>query len=301
MKVEELRAFVAITEAGGILAASRKTKMPPASLARRLKELEEYLGVILVERTTHSAFVTQWGRALYPHALDALAAIAQAEEAMRGLHEMPLGHLRVLAPSAFGRRMIAPLLADFGRAYPDIRVTLLLDNSNPDLNSADVDIAFRIGGEPVGAERFERLGTCELIAVAAPRYLSEAGRVAAPADLQDHRIVALSTDGREQTWCFSRSGSMEKVAVVPSISVFDPTAVLDIILDGGGIALVSEIFCNAEIAEGRLQVVLPGWRHEPGQEYIMSHARAVSELPRAQVFMDHVRKALREKLKTNTA
>lgn len=292
MNLSHLRSFIAIVEAGSINRAATMTGIPSTTLSRHLRELDDELGVTLIERTTHRSTVTPWGNEFYGHALDVLSSFDDACDAIQNLKAHPAGSLSILAPSAFGRRIVAPMLVSFREAYPDITVSLSLDNRGPDLNDIGADIAFRIGEAPVGSERFDVIGIADFQLVASPRYLETRPKISAPEDLANHAFVSVSVNSAPETWSFSAGDDRRTVHLTPVINMYDPTGVRELVSQGAGIGIIAEIFCDREIRSGELVRIIPGWQISTQQHYGMAHRRSLTKSPRVRAFLDHARSAL---------
>src|SRR6478752_987753 len=125
-RLEELRLLVAVVDAGSLAGAGRRLGHSPPAVTRALAGIEERLGVRLLERSTRRLAPTAAGRHLVEHARRLLADYAEAMAAMAGEGQMRRGRLRVAAPLVFGRRHVAPLLADFLAAQPEVTAELAL-------------------------------------------------------------------------------------------------------------------------------------------------------------------------------
>lgn len=292
VKINQLESFRAIALSGSISGAALAQGTPSTTLSRHLKELEEDLGVTLIERTTHQCTLTSWGETFLEHAETVLDSFQSAREAIDSLKTQPKGHLNVLAPSAFGRRMIAPLLPNFQRLYPDISISLTLDNRNPDLHDAGMDIAFRIGNAPVGSERFETIGSAPFVAVASPSYLQEHPAPRSPDDLEQLAFISVSTRRSKEQWQLQKGDIRTDVTLTPSLNVFDPTAVRDMVVNGAGFGIIASAFCNRELQQGTLTQLLPDYDIPARQHYAIAYLRASSASSKAQAFLRYIKPAL---------
>lgn len=293
MRLSEIRTFVAIIEVGSIVGAARQLKAPPATVSKRLKDLETRLGVTLIERTTHSVRITEWGRTFYPHALATLDAATVAAEAVARLKIEPEGHLRLQAPSAFGQRFIAPHLAEFRALYPRITVSLLLDTAQADFSAPGMDAAIQIGPAPDSDLRLASLGRVPMRLVASPAWAAGHPAPSVPSDLEACDIVAVSRECVGERWEFDRGGVKAVVDVLPVVSVYNPISVQDIVLAGGGVALLSDLFCADAIASGALVTLLQDWKPRAWQDYAIVYPAAHTTLPRVRLFVDFLVARLR--------
>src|SRR3954469_17470847 len=136
-----IRAFVRVVELGGLSAAGRNLRLSPAVISHRLQQLEEQLGVRLLNRTTRQGQVTEQGRLFYEGCLEVLAALERAETAVSEVGAAPKGTLRVTAPLGLARRWLAGIVTEFRAQYPHVEVRLRLSDHLIDLFREGVDVA----------------------------------------------------------------------------------------------------------------------------------------------------------------
>src|SRR5512143_543519 len=186
-RLDELAIFVRIVEEGSLVRAASRMRRSPPAITRALAQLEERIGLRLIDRTTRRLAPTEAGRALYgkAHALMAdyeAATIAAPDAPVRGV-------LRITAPVQFGRRHIAPIVARFLDAHDGVEVELLLNDRNIDLIDEGVDVALRIGGLEDSTLTARRVGHVKRLWVASPAYLKRRGVPHAPGDLVHHEAI----------------------------------------------------------------------------------------------------------------
>lgn len=186
-RLSELQTFVAIVESGSLVAASRRLRRSPPAITRALAAIEERIGTKLIERSTRHFAVTESGQKFFEQAREILASY---EAAVAGVSEEPLnGALRITAPVQFGRRHVAPVVAEFIDNFPSIQVELILQDRNIDLFEDRIDVALRIGELPDSALVQHRVGEVRRIIVAAPDYLNRHGCPRSKKGLSKHELI----------------------------------------------------------------------------------------------------------------
>jgi len=143
-----LTVFAKVVEAANFAAAGRQLRMSPAMVSKHVQRLEEQLGVRLLNRTTRRVSATEVGQTYYEHCLRILAEMEEADGAARDLQTAPRGLLKVTAPVSFGTRQLAPAIADYLVAYPNVTIDLSLHDQYLDLLEERLDLAIRLGHLP---------------------------------------------------------------------------------------------------------------------------------------------------------
>jgi DNA-binding transcriptional LysR family regulator len=256
----DLRLFEAIVERGGISAAARQLGREKSTVSRDLAALEERLGVRLLHRTTRSVSPTEAGTILLAYARRVVEEIEHAEQALDALSDEPRGVLRVTAPYAIVRFVLAPRLQAFQDRYPDLSINLDSTTRVLDLVEQGIDVALRVGELPTSTLVARKLRDARVILVASPAYASARGLPSEPADLAGHRLIELGSavDGRE--WkLFGPDGAAKSAPVTLRLAAADPGIVIDLALQGLGIACAPDLYGADPIAQGRLVRVLPGY------------------------------------------
>ncbi|OYU86955.1 MAG: LysR family transcriptional regulator [Bradyrhizobiaceae bacterium PARB1] len=285
----EMEVFTRVVELGGFSTAARAFQMTPSAISKLVARLEARLGVRLINRSTRKLQLTPEGTAFYERAVRILDEIAAAErEAAVGA--TPSGLLRVNTSVPFGLHRLLPLLPDFARRYPDIKVEVTLTDLVVDLLEQRADVAIRVG--PMRESRLlaRKLGESRMVVVASPAYLSERGTPATPDDLAQHNLLDFGFAKWKDGWPF-RLKNGETITVVPSGNalVSDGEAMHLIALSGMGLARLARFHVEADLTAGHLVPVLeelnPG-DIEPIHAVFVGHG---GQLPaRVRAFLDYL-------------
>jgi DNA-binding transcriptional LysR family regulator len=297
--LNSLQFFVQVARTRSFTHAARHLRVPKSSVSRAVRRLESRLGVRLIERTTRSVALTEAGELYLDRCNHVLDAAEQADLAVNALLANPRGQLRVGAPVAFARSILAPILGDFLAAYPDLHFHLeLLHGSEP--SADDLDIVVRAGPLPDSSSMVKPLMRIRVAAYASPAYLKRHPAPATPADLRDHHCIVTScspTGGAAgyALWRLAQSRSASRatleskeVRVLARTAVPDPSINMELALSGVGIALLSQASAAAAVREGRLVRLLPEWEPEPVQLYAVYPSR-LSASPKVRVFLEFLR------------
>lgn len=275
--------FRLLARSASLTDAARSLSMTPSAVSRRLGAIETRLGVQLVLRNTRSMRLTPEGER-YLEAAEAI--LAETERLEADIASRPLGRLRICASFGFGRTHIAPVVADFARANPDVRVDLTLTDRPVSIIEEGFDVGIHLGDPHDSRLRARKLLANDRILCASPAYLETHGRPLLPSDLARHRLIEIAEDentvGR-WTLTHRKTKKVVNLAAVPVLRSNSGSAALDWCLAGLGIVLRSRWHAAAPLADGRLEEVLPDW-HMPADVYAYFAAKKPSAQLRA--FLD---------------
>lgn len=264
--LNEIQIFVAIVERGSFIAASNHLRIPKTTVSRKIEELEARLGVRLLQRTTRKMSLTEAGQAYFEHCERILAEIDEAERAVGQLAEAPRGNLRVSASFSIGSRFLGRLLPEFLKQYPDVRVNLLLSNSQEDLVEGNFDLAVRAGRLADSSHASRTLAHLRAHMVASVGYAKEKGLPTTPEQLAEHRTLALiprDERGGRYAWALEEvCGGRKKpqcidATINPVMVCNDPDPIVQAVLGGEGIGFVPDLFIAEHLRQGLLVQVMP--------------------------------------------
>ncbi len=282
----ELAFFALLADKASFTAAARELNLTPPAVSKRLAQIEQRLGVRLLNRSTRRVSLTDEGELYLEHARRILADIEELELSLGKRRASPKGLLRVNATLGFGRTTIAPIVSAFARRHPEVEVQLQLTDAPLDLVASGFDLAVRFGELPDSRLAARKLMSNRRFLCASPAYLAARGAPRSPAELARHAcILHRQNDETWGTWRLTRGRQTETVKVRGALSSNDGDVVLGWALDGHGILIRSEWDLAKYLESGRLQAVLPEWTLPPADLYAAYPARR--HLPaRVRAFID---------------
>jgi len=292
-----------LSEQGSYTAAAARLGVSKAAMSQRIAELERVAGVSLVQRTTRSVRLTEAGQRLVDQTRAAFEQISQSFAQVRDLAEAPQGLLRVTAPVALARQQIVPLLPDFLRQYPQVRIELNLSDRLSSLATEGFDLAIRHTAHPPDTHVAVQLCATRSVLVASKAYLRRAGTPQQPADLSTHNCLHYPRPQERPAWTFEPQGragtdtsTRERVTVQVSgsLAANNSEALRDAALAGLGIALLPDFSAQAALQAGKLVAVLPGWAPVGSfADRIYAIRPYAAHVPRAvSALVDHLRRSL---------
>ncbi len=279
--------FVRVVQTGSFTAAAKALELPKSSVSRGVVALEEELGVRLLHRTTRRLQLTAAGRSYYERASRALEELADAGAVVADLDKAPRGVVRVTAPVDLGTWVLAPVIANFIRTYPLIRIDLSLTSRTVDMVEEGFDLAVRAGKLRDSSLVARRLGPTDFGLFASPAYVRRKGLPRSVEELAKHDCILFRASSGTTTWTFHGPDGIEHVEVSGPISVDDFVFVRQAALAGAGIAHLPSFHCRIEIEKGRLVPILPDRVTRLGALHLVYPSSR--HLPhRVALFRDHI-------------
>lgn len=255
--LNEMAIFAHVVEAGSFTGAAKNLGLPKSTISRKITQLEERLGVRLIQRTTRSLRLTDTGNTYYNHCSRILSEIDEANLAVTQMQSTPMGTLRITAPVLFGSTVLSYLVAEFIEMYPHLNVDLMLSDQRIDLVQEGIDVAFRIGQLEDSSLIGRHLGDAGAILCASPDYLAQHSLPEHPDDLLQHYLIS---HPQWFTWQMAhRDGDEVNLQIKPRLIVNDFATKYTLALSGAGIAGLPLLVAAPAIRSGRLIQILPDW------------------------------------------
>jgi DNA-binding transcriptional LysR family regulator len=292
--LNDLSAFVAVAQAGGFRDAAQLGSVSASSLSEAVRRLEAKLGVRLLNRTTRSIAPTEAGARLLERLTPALGEVEAAIDVVNAFRDRPAGTLKLNVPATVARLVLPPIVAPFLKAYPDIRLEVVVEDGFVDVLAAGCDAGIRYDERleqdmiavPIGP-RTQRFATA-----AAPAYLDARGRPEHPRDLLTHACLrGQFASGTIPAWEFERDGEVVRVDPAGPLLVRLGAAVdlaVDAAVAGIGIIHLFEAWLRPHLDSGALEpVLMPWWQPFPGP-FLYYPGRRLLPAP-LRAFVDFIR------------
>jgi DNA-binding transcriptional LysR family regulator len=256
-----LMMFLDIVNAGSISQTAVRLHMPKATLSRKLRQLEQQIGAVLLKRGPHKLEMTEVGQALYQHCERIAAEAADASSIAAEMQSQLKGAMRISIPFGIGNTWISQALARFALLYPDVKLTIHVTNRWVDVSEEPYDIAIYIGRVPNEHLPVRRLADLPRGVYASPAYLERSGVPKVPADLLRHECIALETQLTDGLWTFNTADG--GLTLTPRMTSTDVVVVREMVIAGLGCAILTHPLTESDVQSGRLVRVLPEWRIPP--------------------------------------
>jgi DNA-binding transcriptional LysR family regulator len=259
--LRDLDAFAAVARARNFRRAAREQRVSVSSLSQRLRALEQHLGVRLLNRTTRSVGLTEAGEMLLARVAPAIGDVREALDRVRGLRDVPSGRLRINAPPPAIDLVMAPMIAPFLTAYPNIDMEIVADSAFVDIVGSGFDAGVRYGEHLAQDMIAVSLGPPQRYAVvASPAYVATHGQPKHPKDLLGHQCIRTRFgSGAMLDWEFEKAGRMVKVAPPAKLVATYPRLAMQAARDGVGFWATIDGYVRDDVKSGVLVSVLDDW------------------------------------------
>lgn len=288
----ELGFFAAVATAGSLSAAARDLGVTTAAVSKRLAQMEARIGMPLVVRTTRRMSLTPEGEVFLEHARRIMGEIDDLDQLLTSAKGQPSGLLRVNATLGFGRMHVAPVIAEYSRAYPKVDVQLQLSADPPPLTEDAFDVCVRFG-EPRDARIVAKLlAPNRRLLCASPRYLREHGEPGTPGDLLRHNCIGIRQGSDAYgVWRLTplkgAKARTEAIHVRGNLTTNDGEIAVNWALQGHGIVMRAEWDVERYLRSGRLVQVLPQYATPEANIYAVYQPRHQLS-SRVRLFVEHL-------------
>lgn len=258
--LNDLHLFVQAVESGSFTAAGRHLGVPKSTISKRVAELEDRLGVRLIQRTSRSFALTDIGKDFFEHAQASIIEAEMAESIVRSRLGEPSGIVRLTAAVPTAQFMLAEHLAELTARYPKLKVSLHVTDRFVDIVQEGFDIALRSHRLPLADSALvqRRVAVHPFLLVASPDYIAQYGKPERPEDIADHRAIMPSLS-EEQWRLISDDGAEVVIAPQPVMAADEPMVLLKAAAASMGITILPTSVCHDALRDGRLVRLLPGW------------------------------------------
>jgi DNA-binding transcriptional LysR family regulator len=291
MDLNEIVVFAKVVETKSFTAAADLLGLPKSTVSRKLAQLEERLGVRLLQRTTRKLALTDIGQAYYERCARIVADATAAEQLVTDMQSSPRGLLRVTAPVDLAASHLGPIVGAFTGAHPDVHIELDGSDRVVDMIEENFDVAVRFG--PLTESTLVARKLCKITShlVATPAYLAAHPAPKEIDELDDHDRVLFAPVSRVQSWTLTRGEQTYEFGRPAKITSNILFAVRAALLEGCGIGLAPSFMVARDIEVGRLVHVLPEWAARSQELYAVYPGRQ-NVPPKLSLFLDHLQAAM---------
>jgi len=271
----DLRFLLAIQDNGSLVATARALGLTPSAVSQRLQQLEKKLGTRLVDRTARSLRFTQEGTLLCERGAELIRQLDTLSEDLHTRRGGLVGTLKVNAPLGFGRRYVAPVIADFQQQHPDVDIELTLSDAPLTEAAERFDVVVHIGALQVSNLVGYAIAPNARWVCASPAFVKRFGLPETPDDLATLPCIVLRENKEDVSlWHFSKGRTSRSVRVPSKLMCNDGDVIRRWACEGRGVILRSEWDVADDVRAGRLVRLLPGWKAPDANVIALTHARA---------------------------
>jgi LysR family transcriptional regulator, regulator for bpeEF and oprC len=295
-RIQSMQIFARVVEMHSFSRAAESLSLPPSRVTRAVKELEAFLGVRLLQRTTRHISLTPDGVLYYDNSKRLLADLEAIEASFPGSAGRPRGRLRVDMTLSLARLVVLPRIKDFQARFPDVELTLTVADRTVELVQEGIDCVIR-AGTPEDSPTLvaKRIGVFEWVTCASPEYLKRHGTPKTLEDLADHQAVGYlsSRTARTLEWNFVVDGESRSIRMREQLIVNDTDAYVVCGLEGLGLIRPGSYMVLPHLRSGRLRPVLTDYT-APAVPLSVIYPKNRHLSPTVRAFVDWIAEVLRE-------
>ncbi|MDP5007996.1 MAG: LysR family transcriptional regulator [Glaciimonas sp.] len=292
-RIIDMSSFVAVVECASISEAARRLGTTKSAVSRRMTELEQRLGAVLLIRTTRNVRITEAGKEFFNSSVRILAQITEAEEALDKTHTMMRGRLRIAAPMAFGISYLGHFLSDFATSFPELHVDIEVDDRYASFQDEGFDLAIRLGVLPDSSLIAKQIGPNRHFICASPSYLEKHGSPNTPHDLKDHHGLHYINREPNGMWQLQVDGDLKSFRVGSRVRTNSGHYLLEAARAGLGLAILPTFLCADALIKGDLCAVMPAYPPAPANiTAVYNRDRRAS--PKIHTLIDFIRTKIRQ-------
>jgi DNA-binding transcriptional LysR family regulator len=254
-----MEAFVRVIDTGSFSAAARHMQIGQPAVSKAIAQLEDWLGVRLLLRSTRGLTPTEAGQNFYVRAKRSLEEAEEAVLEARGAGAGLTGKLRISASVCFGRLHIMRQLSRFLEKHTELEIEMVLDDRPINLVEEGIDVAFRSGALGNSTLVARKIGEARRLVMATPSYFEKHGEPKSPGDLMAHQTVVYTPDGGGTSWTFRQGSAETSVVVGGRLRVTAAEGLREAVFAHLGLAITSEWNFAPELAAGIVRPVLLDW------------------------------------------
>lgn len=271
--LNEVAVFIRVVDAGSFSSAAKALGLPRSTVSRKVSQLEEVLGVRLLQRSTRKLNLTQAGRDYYIQCSGAISQIENANQLVTESQQTPSGVIRIAAILAMQGGFLCDWVNSFLRIYPDVRAEILLSDDGVDLIAEGIDIAIRAGALNDSSLVARRLMETKLVLCASPDYLANTEKIKTPNDIKAHRCIIVGSAQKNTRWQLENGRRKVIVPLQASIVVNSMEFAINACLAGNGIALLPDALVQDYLESNELRQILSEYCSGRGGIYAVYPSR----------------------------
>lgn len=252
--------FAKVVEVTSFSEAARRLGIPISTVSRKVADLEDQLGVRLLERSTRQLRLTDVGADVLEHAQRGVEVSEAVDSVVSNQLSEVRGALRISAPPSISDSLLVPMMTAFQVSYPEVSMQVLVTDRFVDHIAEGIDLVFRVGPLEDSALIARKILRYRHQLVASPEYLENIKAPKKPGDLLKYRLLAFSSWDQQSSWTLSADNKEETIKFRPYIGMNDYTGLANALVSGSGIGDLPPIVSPRLIKEGKLVEVMPKWR-----------------------------------------
>ena len=286
-----MRVFAEAAKSGSFVGAADAMSMSAPAVTRCIAHLEAQLNTRLFHRTTRQVKLSEVGEHYLVHVSRILADIEQSEAAVSGIDLVPRGELNVTAPILFGERYVTPVISQFLKDYPDIRVNGHFHDDMVNLIDSNIDVAIRIGNPKDSSLYGATVGYVRRVTCAAPSYLASRPAIKKPEDLKQHSVLYPTRFNEPAVWTYHKNGRPIAIKLTPRFQSNQNRAAINAAIAGVGVVRLMSYQVAEALKSGELVSLLEDVEDKKLPIQVVS-VEGRKNLTKVKMFIEYVKAGL---------
>lgn len=272
-QLQDMALFALVAERGSFTAAANEAGLPKSSVSQRISQLEQLVGLRLLNRTTRKINLTFAGERYLVHCREMLDASERAEFALQRLRDNPSGRLRITCPAGIGATLLARMNTQFQRSYPEVVLEVSISDDLLDLVETGYDVALRTGKPQDSSLIGRMIGHSPRLLVASQDYLRSHPAINHPSQLAEHQCIVHRAWNE---WVLQKGEEYHR-CVLPRLHTTDNLLYArECAIEGAGITLLPSFLMGTSLATGDLKIVLSDWEPQGNDLYLVYPSRKLN-------------------------
>jgi DNA-binding transcriptional LysR family regulator len=293
-KLANMQAFEAVGRTGSFAEAARQLNVTNSVVSKRIKDLEEHLGIQLLIRTTRKVTPTDTGYSYLEHVRRIIDEIEEVEALVQERRETAIGTIKLAAPLSFGMQYLGPAISEYLKTHPNVTIKTYLSDRHVSLVDEGYDLSIRTGPLEDSNLVAKKLLQCRRVVCASPDYLKQFGRPRNPADLRNHNCLSYLNVNDGKAWPYEEDNKRKWQSVTGNFQSDNGDLLHEAALSGCGITLLPTFIVGDSIRDGKLEVVLEDYEESDFNVYaVYQHTRHLSV--KIRTLIDHLGDTLEDK------
>lgn len=255
-RTDEIIAFTTIVDLGTFSAAADHLNITTAGVSRRIKSLEERLGVSLLKRTTRTASLTEAGELYNQRIREVVDSMMQLEDEVQNLTGTPAGKIKVNAPPAFSEKVLGDILHQFSTQYPKIKLEIVTTLDKVDMRTEMFDVAFRLSKSNNPSDINNLIRLVRFSIVGSPDYFARYGEPKTIGDMHEHNCLLFTDQSRRGSWVVRDNHKVKRVNVSGNLVTNSANVLINAALNGQGLVYIPDFLYEEYVQKGVLKEVL---------------------------------------------
>ncbi|REG82144.1 LysR family transcriptional regulator [Marinomonas pollencensis] len=260
--LKSIQTFQQVVEDKSFSKAAEQLNLVPSAVSRQITELESWLGVRLINRTTRSLHLTDEGRT-YLSKMTAISRQVNDLKELNSVDERLTGHVKISAPIMLGQQHVPQIISSFNKQHPDVKISLVLMNRMVDIIEEGFDMAIRGGKLSDSNFHARMLGEVSFKTVASEAYLKRSAILDTPSALSEHNCLVNMATATPRRWTYKVNGKQKSFKIKGSLEANDSLCILALAREGMGVAMLPEQYVKMDLATNNLTEVLSEFATEP--------------------------------------